>query len=182
MSLLDYNGQSTVSSWNFTDREKPGFMLAIRGTIVEMAEVQELDYKTKQPKFWQDGGPRLQMRIIIQGASGRELAWYIRPKSKASDALLAALTEYGVNMPTYGSALGLEIEAQTFEGTYNEKNPRPFAAQILGPGKVQHRGFKPFAAPAAQAPAPAAPATPAPAQQQIPAAPEITVYDDEIPF
>lgn len=79
MGIFDFdNGEAT--GWNYSDPNKPGFMQSITGTIVQIDEVPELDYMTKQPKFFDNGNPRTNIRFIIQGDSGRELPWTFNPR------------------------------------------------------------------------------------------------------
>lgn len=195
MSVFDLKGNSgSGNNWNYSDSDKPGYMEMIEGTVVEISNPQSLDFMTKQPAFWPDGNAKRNLRVTIRGRSGQELAWTFSPKSKASDACLAALDPQGDrDRVSIEELLGKFIRVQTKPGTYNAQKPRPWWITIIGEGETNAvRGLVDLSVQAAPAPAPAP--TPAPQQQnrteeynqwqanQYANDPTGGYYDADIPF
>lgn len=89
----------TSNTWNYSDKEKEDFSLQIDGTVVEMKQVQETQYKTNAPLFWKnDGGratkviedtgsPCLNFCIVIDTIQFGEKEWVFNPKTKKDNTL-----------------------------------------------------------------------------------------------
>lgn len=206
MSIFDLKGNSgSGNNWNYSDKNKQGYMTMLEGTVVEISNPPSLNYKTKQPEVWPDGNPKRNLCLTIRGRSGRELNWIFAPRSKAADACLAALDPQGTRaLVSIEEMLGKFIRVQTEEGVFNQANPRPWWVTILGDGEGPVRGLvdlsqqqpprqaapapapAPAPVPHQPAPAPAPQPAPAPAYQQ-PASPVpyddgVNYYDSDIPF
>lgn len=141
------NGQS---GWNYSDPQKPGYMTSIEGTVVEIKEVQSRNYMTKQPEFWPDGNPKLNIEFVIQGQSGRELPWVFSPKSTAFNAVESALKAMNPNASSIAEAGGHLVRITTQDGQWGQGRPRPWQFEILGMGQVPFRGVKEYQAPQQQ--------------------------------
>lgn len=134
MSMFDLKGGSS-NSWNYSQQDKEGYMEQISGTVVEISNPQVRNFQTKQPEFWPDGNPKRQLCVIIKGQSGKELAWYFAPRSKAADACLFALDPNGLKpRVSIEEMLGKWVTVSTQPGVYNNQNPRPWNVVITGDG------------------------------------------------
>jgi hypothetical protein len=155
MSILGIGG-SSEKSWNYSDPTKPGFMLQITGTLVEINEVQSLNYSTRQPEYWPDGKPKLNIEMVVQGQSGRELSWFYGPKSSGAEAVEKAIKAILPNAKLLAELGGMMVRVTTAPEPlnpntgqpikYGQGNPRPWNFEILGPGSIEFRGAKEFQA------------------------------------
>lgn len=57
-------------SWNYTDPQRAGYSLEMYGTVVALQEVQHRDYITKQPTYWPDGNPIMDIRVAFAAPDG----------------------------------------------------------------------------------------------------------------
>lgn len=174
MSMFDLKGGNTGSGWNYADNTKPNYMERIEGTVVEISNPQALNYSTRQPEFWPDGNPKRNLRVVIRGRSGQELSWTFSPKSRATDACLAALDPQGTrDQVSMEELLGKFVAVQTQAGVYNAQNPRPWWVTIQGEGEANMvRGLIDLSKqqmPGMPAPQPAPMQQTPPPQQQAPA-------------
>lgn len=168
-NILNFNGGG---AWNYSDPSKESYMPSITGTVVEISEVQSTNFQTRQPEYWQDGNPKLNIQLTIQGQSGKELPWVFSPKSLGMDAVKAALQAYKPDSNSVADIGGLLVEVSTQGDStqYHANNPRPWNVRILGQGNAPFRGVKEFkAAPSVQQVA-QQPMQQAP-QQQVPPSP-----------
>lgn len=145
-NILNINNNN--AGWNYSDPQKPGYMPSIQGTVVEINEVQARNYMTKQPEFWPDGKPKLNIEFVIQGQSGRELPWVFGPKSTAADAVKKALLAMNPNATSMADVGGYLVKVTTHDGQWGQGRPRPWEFEILGLGQVPFRGVKEYEAPA----------------------------------
>lgn len=141
--LLNLNDEP---GWNYSDSSKPQYMPSITGTVVSVEEVQSTNYATKDKEFWPDGNPKLNIKLVIQGKSGRELPWVFSPKSLACDSVKNALKQYNPNAQTIADVGGLMVKITTWgdSNQYHANNPRPWQFEILGQGEAPFRGVKEF--------------------------------------
>lgn len=135
--------------WNYHSPDQPDYMPSITGTVVEIEEVQEIDYYSKKPKFYEgSNNPRLNLKLIIQGASGKELPWVVsgNRNSESNKALVDAIKAYDPSLRRLIDVGGLKIQVSTQGSSkeYGTNNHRPWAVQILGPGDAPYRGFVEF--------------------------------------
>lgn len=184
MGILGFDSRSgggNGNAWNYSDRNKDGFMLQIQGTVVEIKEVPATKYNSNVIDRWDDGNPKLNICLVIQGQSGRELEWVFGPggiqkPTPAMAACRAALQAAGMPAETVAELGGKFIQVATQEPpqgfSYGSGSPRPWSVQILGEGQVPFRGVKEYTGEQAQPqqqmqpqaqPAPVAQAQPAPA-------------------
>ena len=166
MSMFDLKGNS--SGWNYHTPDAPGYMETIEGTVVEISNPQSINFHTKQLETWPDGNPKRNLRLIIRGRSGQELAWTFSPKSKGAEACLAALDPQGTREHvSIEELLGKFVRVQTQQGQFGPQNPRPWWVTLLGDGDASAvRGLVDLSKMTAQQAAPApAPQQQAPVQQ-----------------
>lgn len=138
MSMFDMKN-SQGAGWNYSDPDKPGFSVTLKGTVVEISNPQALDYNTREPRFWPDGNPVRNLRLTVLTADGSEKNWVFAPKSKSWEACLAALDPNGdrVDRISLEELLGKSIIISTKDGAYNAKRPRPWRVDVMGDGQ-QH--------------------------------------------
>lgn len=156
MSMFDLKGGST-SVWNYSNKNNENYSNTLGGTVVEISNPQARDFSTKQPKFWPDGNPMRNLRVVVKLPTGGEKAWIFAPKSAAAEACLAALDPDG-SKPSVNieELIGKMVTISTKEGVYNAQNPRPWNVAINGEGdKTAVRGLIDLSQQAQPAPAPA---------------------------
>lgn len=211
MSVLSFEnrgGGGNGNGWNYSDPNKDGYMTSLQGTVVEIKEVAKTKFNSNEIDCWEDGKPKLNICLTIQGQSGRELDWIFGPggvtkPTAAMAACRAALQAAGLPAQSIAELGGKFISVATQEPpqgfAYGAQNPRPWAVQILGEGQVPFRGVKEYQAqPAPQQPVaqPAPVVQPQPMAQPVAQAPvvqpqpvaqpaqvqESPYYDQDIPF
>ncbi len=166
---------------------QPGAHIA--GTVVDLKEVQETNYDTKEPEFWPNGDPKMQYRLTLQtelrdpnnpGDTGQRdvyLNGYRKPhpKTGTSGTLYAVLE--AVRAATGGTQIkaGAKVTLQWVSGMGFTGDPRHYQAWYEAPsvdlaGPAQPAAAAPPVQQAPPAPA-AAPAQPAAAATASPPAP-----------
>ena len=139
--LLNINEEE---AWNYKDPTAPNYMPEIVGTLVAIEEVQSTNFTTREPEWFSNGNPKLNLKFIIQGQSGNELPWIFNPKGIAAVAIKKAVKAYDPNMHTMADIGGCMVRIKTHGSTkeYHANNPRPWEFEILGPGTAPFRGVK----------------------------------------
>lgn len=185
MSIFDINGAKTGNNngWNYSDPNKPDYKPQIQGSVVQIKEVQSVNFMTKKPEFWPDGNPKLNVGIVIQDQNGTEYDWIFSPKSAGAEALAAALGPQATSML---EAAGKIIQVTTWEpqngGKWAAGNPRPWQVQIMGQSQVPYRGTVNYSKSNQQAqPQQAQPQPQQPMPQQQQQAPRIVGQFYEVP-
>lgn len=145
MGIFDF--EETSNTWNYSDPGKPGYSPVLEGTLVQIDEVQEYDYMTKQPKYFDNGNPRTNIRFTILTDTGEELPWVFNPYKKgvAFQAVANASKAYNPQATGFKDIGGLRVKITT-QGTTQElgKNARPWWFEILGQGNAPFRGLNKF--------------------------------------
>ena len=188
MSVLYFENRGGSSNkWNYSDSSKEGFMTQIQGTVVEVKEVAATKFNSNEIDRWPDGHAKINVCLVIQGQSGKELEWVFSPGSvvkptPAMQACRTALQAAGYPAVSVAELGGMTVNISTVqppEGfSYGVGNPRPWTVQIVGAGTVPFRGVTEYEeVPAPPAPA-AAPVMQAPPVEQVP----VEVYGEDIPF
>lgn len=161
----------------------------VSGTVIDMKEVQETNYDTKEPETWSNGDPKMQYRVTLQtelrdpanpqddGQRDIYLNGYRKPhpKTGTSGTLYAVLQSVQQATGTTSLQPGGKLTLQWISGMGFTGDPRHYQAWYEAPAIDLGGGQPPNpAAPVQQAAPPAAPVTQAapPVQQQ--AAPAYT--------
>ena len=154
MGILDFEGGGSGNTWNFSRPENDNYSLMLQGDVVEVSEVQSINFGTKKPEFWDDGNPRLNICITVLTQAGEEINWIFGPGGRGEKAsvpmkaLRGALEAAGKPGMSVAEIGGLNITVATQappQGfNYGQGNPRPFAVQINGMGNAPFRGVKTF--------------------------------------
>lgn len=168
MSMFDLKGNSGSGNvWNYSDNSKSNYAEWIQGTVVEISNPQARDFNTGKPAFWEDGNPKRNLMMTVLQQDGNEVSWIFSPKSRATDACLAALDPDGTrDAVNIKEMLGKVVTVQTQAGSYNARNPRPWTVTVHGDGEVNKvRGLKDLSQPQSMPGMPAPAPAPAPVPQ-----------------
>ncbi len=140
----------------------------ITGTVVSADVIQQSDFATKKPKFWDDGGPMMQLRVILatnerdplDPDDDGERALYLKGSKKDPHSSAGALVEALKQAKVSGLEVGGKLMAQYIsDRPSNMGNPAKqwriaYKAPALGAGFLD-------------APEPAAASAPTPAPAPV---------------
>ncbi|WP_157551051.1 hypothetical protein, partial [Nocardioides jensenii] len=174
---FDLGGGSGGSSFSFGPQgSQPG--AHVSGIVVDMKEVQETNYDTKEPETWANGDPKMQIRITLQtelsdgehddGQRNIYLNGYRKahPKTGTSGTLWAVMEAVRAVTGNVQLQRGGKLTLQWVSGMGFTGDPRHYQAWYEAPAmNLAPAGVAPPPGVAQQAP-PAAP--PQQVQQQIP--------------
>ena len=124
MSIFDIK---KTNSWNYTDSAKPDYSLTLEGYVCGMDNPQAYDFRTKKPRYWDDGSPVRNIRLFVKQADGSEKSITFRPKS----ALFEAFANAGVESLT--DLISYHVSIATEAGDYSVTNPRPWFVVVGAP-------------------------------------------------
>ena len=153
----------------------------VRGFITEEPQTQQQrDMDTNELKFWKDGNPMVQVRVVVQtdqvdpeieGDDGLR-AHYL--SSRKLKAVREALREAKSARLEIGGELIIKFESEDPPTRKGFNPPKNYRAKYVPPAKNETDNDDPWAAPGTQASksVPSAPAAPAPADP----------FGDEPPF
>lgn len=102
----------------------------VSGTIESFADTQARDFQTKQPKFWPDGNPVMQVRLDLGQPDGSKGSLYIQPggmmkavKQALKDAGAEDVEEMGWIEVTRSGGQGKSGDPYTYTATYVPFDP-----------------------------------------------------------
>lgn len=175
---LNQGGGSTSFSFG-PQGSQPGAF--IDGIVVDLKEVQETNYETKKPEFWENGDPKMQLRLTLQtelrdpantaddGKRDVYLDGYKKPHpANGTSSRLWAVLE-AVRIATGGTSIqrGGRVVLQWVSGMGFTGDPRHYIAQYAPPAlDLNAQPEQPASAPQVAPQVQAAPVV----QQQVPAA------------
>lgn len=128
---------SGIPYWNYSNPDKANYTTTIIGTIIRCQEIQAREWSPTghgRPKFFENGGPKMNLRILLAQADGNIIAWtfpeYSQKKIREGKGgihgqLINALTAAGCT-----TSLGTTIQISTQEGNWGLNNPRPFTIEV----------------------------------------------------
>lgn len=151
MSLNPVGMQSPAQSisWNYSRPNDPGYAETFVGTVIAMQEVQartfRRDGKPGEAKFWNDGNPVFNMRILFALPDGQLRSWTF---AKAGKNQVEAYLNQGrpcIQMQLFDltgrtnmtSLIGKTLFVGTVPGAYAAGNPRPFNVALAEEGPYQ---------------------------------------------
>lgn len=211
MSFMSVDGGtgngSAGSFWNFSNKEKDNYAISIKGVVREIQLVPKTKFGTREIDRYDDGNPKRNLRLYVDD-EGEETIWEFSPggrdkrnsggedkRSEALKALVNALLTVDKNAKDIEECLGMFIEVSTEEPpgnfTYSKGNPRPWHVKLDNTVMSEHRGctVKPdWEREKQQADAgvePPDPNDPNDFRNKIPknaGMPDVSVYDEDIPF
>ena len=99
MSVLDFGSTKNTSNsgWNYSKPDQAGYSPDLEGDVVKLFTPQAINFATKQPEFWPNGEPKLNVGMIIQDVNGNQFSWTFKPSKngKAAQAVDEALHTAG---------------------------------------------------------------------------------------
>lgn len=130
-------------NWNYSNPNNPGYSTELVGTVINIQEVQAREYSSNgqkgNPKFWVDGNPVMNIRMIFAGPSGGYRTWTFAPASKAAKEGkkksvhldLFALTGNTDMMNLVGKTLRVSTQEPPAGFGYGVNNPRPWHVELV---------------------------------------------------
>ena len=140
-------------NWNYSNPDGEGYSTSLTGTVVAVQEVQAMNFgangKPSTPKFWDDGNPVMNIRLVLAGPSGGIRTWTITPASKAAKEGkkksvhidLFNLTSSNPAERDMMKLIGKTIEISTVAPPagygYGKGNPRPWEVKEVEAGPFE---------------------------------------------
>jgi hypothetical protein len=126
----------------------PTFKFATPGTRIHGVvsqppkDSQVKDFGTQEPKFWPDGNPVMQTRVVLRVSDGTE--WAIYAQGRMAKAITAAIVAAGAGDLEVGSELEVTF-TQYGEGKNPAMPPKEYGAVYSprGPAAVDHADEEP---------------------------------------
>ena len=142
---LNPTGGSGEHNWNYSQPNKPGFSTDLIGTVAAIQEVQAMNFGPDgptTPKFWKDGNPVWNIRMVIVGPNGGYRTWTFQPASKAAregkkksvHLDLFALTGNTDMMNLIGKTIHIRTKQPPEGFSYGIGNPRPWEVELVEEG------------------------------------------------
>ncbi len=138
-------GSTKKYFWNYSNPSKEGYSLMLVGTVKFIQEVQARVYNPNSatpgtPRFWPDGNPVMNHRIILVDDHGEIKTFTYQPAGKLAKEGKKPSVHMDLWRLSGGSMnnlIGKTIFIKTQEGHYGQGNPRPwevgFADEGYGP-------------------------------------------------
>lgn len=145
MSYFDLKGSTSAGGgWNYSKPDQPDYRESVTGTVVKLSAPQALDFQTRQPKFWPDGNPVLNICVhICDNRDGKEVLWVFSKKSAAADACIKAVDPEGkMANVSVADLAGKMVTVATKAGVYASGHPRPWKVVVEGEGAVPFEGIE----------------------------------------
>lgn len=178
--MVSFNPGYTAehTNWNFSNQQKEGYSEDLIGTVVAIQFVQAIDYMSKQPKFWQDGNPVMNIRLALANPDGDLVCFTFAKASKAA----REGKKPSIHMDLWHltgdtdmiNLIGKTIHIHTWPANPNtgqawgNGNPRLFSVELVtdqGPFELKHPLSDAYKVPEVFANGGAKPAQPAPQPQ-----------------
>ena len=134
--------QSEPHNWNYSNPNKPGYSTELVGTVYNIQEVQARTFSSNgpgQPRFWPDGNPVFNIRMILIGPNGGYRTWTFQPasrqaregKRKSVHLDLFALTGNTDMMNLVGKTLRITTQEPPQGFSYSVNSPRPWHVELV---------------------------------------------------
>ena len=133
-------------SWNYSKQDKDDYSPELIGTVVTMQEVQSYKFdrqtgKRGAPEFWDDGDPKLNIRIGVITPEGNFKTFTFQPASSAAKRR----EKPSIHMDLWDltgdtqltNLLGKTIRIWTEPGNYGAGHPRPWWCELRDDGPYQ---------------------------------------------
>lgn len=138
---LNPAGMKKSYAWNYSNNQKEGYSEELIGTVAALQEVQASTFNPNgpgMPAFWDDGKPKMNIRIWLIDATGEYKFLTFSPASRAAregkkrslHIDLFALT----GNTDMRNLIGKTIKIATQPGTYGSGNPRPWSCELMEAG------------------------------------------------
>lgn len=150
-SMLSGGGMSDGKFWNFSRPDQEGFTPVLDGTLTKVSFSQARNYDANQrkfttPAFWDDGNPKLMIRLHVTDLNGAVWLHEIQPKSHCLNEDWLPKSPNGSIDGFLGQHIRVEAEQEirTQDGRviqFGSGNRRHFTVTIVGPGLVASEGI-----------------------------------------
>lgn len=138
---LDPMGMTQGNYWNYSNPNKDGYSTQLVGTVLSIQEVQAMSYNPggpRQPQFWPDGNPKMNIRLAMADDKGELKLFTFQPAGKAARQGLKPSIHMSLFALTNNTGMkkliGQTIMIVTREGSYGANNPRPWEVAIVDAG------------------------------------------------
>lgn len=138
---LDPMGMTQGNYWNYSNPNKEGYSTQLVGTVLAIQEVQAMSYNPggpRQPQFWPDGNPKMNIRLALADDKGELKLFTFQPAGKAARQGLKPSIHMSLFALTNNTGMkkliGQTIMIATREGSYGANNPRPWEVAIVDAG------------------------------------------------
>lgn len=149
-SMLAGGGMSDGKFWNFSRPDQEGFTPVLDGTLTKVSFSQARNYDANQRKFttlafWDDGNPKLMIRLHVTDLNGMVWLHEIQPKSHCLNEDWLPKSPNGSIDGFLGQHIRVEAEQEirTQDGRviqFGSGNRRHFTVSIVGPGLAASEG------------------------------------------
>jgi Ca2+-binding RTX toxin-like protein len=102
-----------------------------KGRITNLATSQVTDFKTGEPKFYNDGNPIMQIVITVQPDDGEEFRIFVKPKAKI--AIREAVQAAGADGLEAGGMIALQFSGNEAPSQAGLSPTKLFTAQYKAP-------------------------------------------------
>lgn len=140
---INPSGVGMSHAWNYSNADREGYSSEIVGTVEAFQEVQATVYNTNRnapriPAFWDDGKPKMNIRMWFCTAEGEHKFLTFTPASKAA----REGTKKSIHLDLFAltgntdmkNLIGKTIQISTVPGNYAAGNPRPWNVQLVDAG------------------------------------------------
>ena len=128
--------------WNYSRPDKEGFSNELVGTVLNIQEIQAREYSMNgpgAPKFWPDGNPVMNIRMVFAIADGSIKTWTFQPagrlakqgKKKSVHIDLYALTGNTNMMNLVGQTVKIQTQQPPEGFSYGVNSPRPWHVELV---------------------------------------------------
>lgn len=143
---LDPSGMSQAKSisWNYSDPNREGYCDNFYGTLLAIQEAQAYHFNRdpnapRQPKFWPDGNPVMNIRMLFALPDGQLRSWTIQRAGKNAVEAYKRQGKQCLHMKLFdlsggtgiSNLIGKTLHISTQPGSYGANNPRPFDIQLV---------------------------------------------------
>lgn len=143
---LDPTGMNASKSiaWNYSDPNREGYCDNFYGTVLAIQEVQAYEFNRnpnaqRRAKFWNDGNPVMNLRLLFALPDGNLRSWTIQKAGKRAIELYETQGKQCLHMKLFdltgrtgiSNLIGRTLFCSTTPGSYGAGNPRPFDIQLV---------------------------------------------------
>lgn len=143
---LDPTGMNSTKSlaWNYSDPNREGYAENFYGTVLAIQEVQAYEFNRdpkaqRRPKFWNDGNPVMNLRLLFALPDGQLRSWTIQKAGKKAVDAYEREGKQCLHMKLFdlsgrtgiNKLIGQTLFVSTQPGSYGSSNPRPFDIQLV---------------------------------------------------
>lgn len=141
MANLNPTYTPTYRNWNYSNSNKEFYSETLVGTVQAIQLIQATNFQTREPRFWSDGNPVMNIRLALADANGDLVCFTFQKAGKAA----REGKKRSVHMDLFhltgdtdlANLIGKTIEIKTQPGNYGPNNPRPFEISLSNEGPFE---------------------------------------------